>query len=82
MKLSIPNEGHISIDDTDKRAVKIKQGYSYSVKDGELIIGKKTEYDLTNFETKIKTGIATNTDINNFIKELIKIYKEIKFGEK
>jgi len=74
--------GTITIDDTDARAIKIKQGYSYSVKDGKLITGKKTEYDLTNFETKMATGIATSTDINNFIKELISIYKQIKFGEK
>jgi hypothetical protein len=69
----------MTIDDNSPNAQKIMQGYSWILKDGKLTIGAKTEYDLKAFEDKVNSGTQTNADILNFIKQLIKIYKQTKW---
>ena len=73
MKITIPAGGHITIDDTDPRAIKIKKGYGYSIdSNGELKIGtEKTNFDLDTFQNKLKNKTATLADIQEYLLTII-----------
>lgn len=78
MKLKTDTES-ITIDNNDDRAQRIMQGYSWTIKNGKLTIGSKTEYDLKSFETKLKNSTYQKKDLDDFLIEMIKIFKQTKW---
>ncbi|MDD5178320.1 MAG: hypothetical protein PHT54_03525 [Candidatus Nanoarchaeia archaeon] len=73
----------ITINNNDDKAKKIMTGYSWEFENGKInILNKKSNYDISNFESKLNSGTQTNSDITDFLKEVIKIYKEIKWNIK
>lgn len=73
MKLNIPGGGHITFDDSDEKAVKIRQGYGYHFENGiELVI--EDEKKNPNFELllpKLKTKKATLNDVQEVLAYLL-----------
>lgn len=51
MRINFEGGGHMTISDSDPKAIKIKQGYSFKCKNGELAVtDKKTNFDWDAFE--------------------------------
>jgi len=63
------NGGHISINDNNPLAIKIRQGYEYSLdKEGNLSVGtNKVNYDLDTFQKKLENKTATLTDVQEYL---------------
>ncbi len=67
MTINLEGGGHITIDDNSEEAIKINEGYAYSIDNGKIVIGKKTDFDKNSFIKKIKNKTATMKDINEYI---------------
>ena len=80
MKLYI-NGTQVNISDDSNEARKISQGYDYSFDGKKIVIGStKKYYDVAEFEGKVKKNEETKEDIHEFLKGLIKIYKQVKYN--
>lgn len=74
MNLTDKYNNIITIGDNDVDAIKIKSGYDWDVDiiTGKIVIGEKTEFDLTAFEVKLEDNTASLADIREYIlKKLI-----------
>jgi len=70
MRLELPNGAHMTIGDDNPMAVKIRQGYDWEVKDGELKIKTtKKNYDLESFIIKLKAGTTNPKEVEEFLLE-------------
>lgn len=68
------------IADDNPKALKIRQGYEFDYTAGELLVGNlKTGYNVEDFEQKLNNGIVTPLDINDFLKEVVKLYKKLNW---
>ena len=80
MKLKF-NQGDITIDNNSEEAQKILRGYDFEFKDNKLVIKpNKIHYDIADFEEKVKLDKHTKKDVDEFLKQLIKIYKKINYN--
>ena len=70
MKINIPG-GHITISDDSEESKKINQGYSYTIENGKIKLGKKTEFDKKSFKNKLKNKNATLDDIQEYLLTII-----------
>ena len=71
MRLDNQDGSHITIDDANPIAQKIMQGHSYTIVKGQIQLGPKTGYDVTDFRKKLKDNTATLIDIQEFILKYI-----------
>ena len=80
MKLRFP-QGDITIGNDSEPAKKILAGFDYEFSDGKITIKPdKNKYDISDFEQKVKDNQETKEQIHDFIKELIKVYKKVKYN--
>lgn len=81
MKLKMYDEAYLSISDDSENARKVMQGFGYKMENGKLVVGpQKIYYDITAFENKINGGNVTKKETDEFLKELIKVYKKVKYN--
>lgn len=72
MKLTFPG-AIIELSDNDPRAIKIRQGFGYSYKNGELVVSnQQTELDRESLETKLSAGTATARELQTVLLHLLK----------
>ncbi len=73
MQLKFPGAS-VSISDQDERAIKIRQGFAYSLNtDGRVVVSdQKTNIDREDLEAKLKSGIANTREIQTILLHLLK----------
>ncbi len=73
MIINIPTGGFVVIDDTNPIAVKIRQGYSYTVDDsGTVTFGDKTGIDIEALKVRLDDDTATIADLRKVLKYIVK----------
>ena len=80
MKLRF-KEADVTIGNDSETAKKILQGFDYEFNDGKIVIKPdKKHYDIEGFEKKLKEKKVTKEETEEFLQEVVKIYKKIKYN--